>query len=290
MDVYEDLYQRHHGTHLLSWYYESNPMRLGELQVQSPKKKKHLLSSIEKMLKVQASKNTMLNFNEPLFQNKCFFRKVYKLDLIDKMPEGKEKEKEAAKFWVSIEEGDCFTMVFGEEMKGYLENMINDAHPDQIMIRPTENPEGEQQDSMSGSEDEEPEENKNEEPEENENENEDVEINDNDNDNSNSYSSALTTMDWGLQAHPNYHEDYWIGDSGASSHIVGNAKDLFAKTPIQGKVNAVNRTSMPIVCKGKMNVEVVPKQGKPSKGVLTMKVADGMLCKLFSFTTALMHY
>ena len=71
--------------------------------------------------------------------------------------------------------------------------------------------------------------------------------------------------------------------------MVGDAKDLFAKTPIQGKVNAVNRTSMPIVCKGKMNVEVVPEQGKLRKGVLTFKVAYGMLHKLFSFTTTLMH-
>ena len=46
---------------------------------------------------------------------------------------------------------------------------------------------------------------------------------------------------------------------------------------------------MPIVCKGKMNVEVAPKQGKPSKGVLSIKVTPGMLHKLFSFTTALMH-
>ena len=71
--------------------------------------------------------------------------------------------------------------------------------------------------------------------------------------------------------------------------MVGDAKDLFAKTPIQGNVNVGNGTSMPIVCKGKINVEVVPKQGKMSKGVLTMKVANGMLHKLFSFTTALMH-
>ena len=86
-------------------------MRFIELQAQSLKKEA-TLSSIEKMLKVQVSKNIMLNFNEPLFQNKCFFRKVYKIDLINKMPEGKEKEKEAVKFWWSIEEGDCFTMVF----------------------------------------------------------------------------------------------------------------------------------------------------------------------------------
>ena len=46
---------------------------------------------------------------------------------------------------------------------------------------------------------------------------------------------------------------------------------------------------MPMVCKCRMNVEAIPKQGKSSKGVLTVKVAKGMLHKLFSFTTALLH-
>ena len=93
MDAYEDLYQRYHGRHLLSWYCEHDPMRLGELQAQSPKKKKQLLFSIEKILKVQASENTMLNFDEPLFENKWFFRRVYKLELINKMPDSEEKKK-----------------------------------------------------------------------------------------------------------------------------------------------------------------------------------------------------
>ena len=38
-----------------------------------------------------------------------------------------------------------------------------------------------------------------------------------------------------------------------------------------------------------MNVEAIRKQGKSSKGVLTIKVAKGMLHKLFSFTMALLH-
>ena len=170
-------------------------------------------------------------------------------------------------------------------MKEYIENMIEDAQPDEIVLRPTENREGEQQESISGSEEEEPEESNDNEPEEIKNEDREI----NNNDNSNSYSSALTTMDWSLCAHPDYHKDYWIVDSGTSSDMVGDAKDLFAKTPIQGNINAVNGTSMPIVSKGKMNVEVVPKQGKPSEGVLTVKVAIGMLHKLFSFTTAIMY-
>ena len=86
------------------------------------------------MLKVQSTENSTSNFDEPLFQNKWFFRKLNKLDLIDKMPEGKEKEKEAARLWWSIEDEDCFTTVFAEKMKEYIENMIEDAQPDQIML------------------------------------------------------------------------------------------------------------------------------------------------------------
>ena len=148
----------------------------------------------------------MLNFDESLFENKWFFRRIYNLKLIHNMPEGKEEGKEAAKFWWSTEEGDYFTMVFGEEMKEYIKNMIKNAQPDQIVIRPTENLEGEQRESISGSEDEEPEEDDDEEPQETKNEDKDVEINNNEN--SYSYSSTLTTMDWGLHAHPDYHADY----------------------------------------------------------------------------------
>ena len=66
-------------------------------------------------------------------------------------------------------------------------------------------------------------------------------------------------MEWGLRSHPEYQDDYWIGDSGASSHMMGEDKDLFAKTPIQQKVNAANGTSMPMVCKGNMNLEAILK-------------------------------
>ena len=152
-------------------------------------------------------------------------------------------------------------------MIDYLEGMLIETYPDQVEITTEES-------SC--------------------NEEEEDELQEEDLDNKykekpNSYSSALTTMDWGLRSHVDYQEDYWIGDSGPSSHRVGDNKDLFAKTPIQGKVNAANGTSMPMVCKGKMSVEAIPKQGKSSKGVLTIKVAKGMLHKLYSFTTALLQ-
>ena len=76
----------------------------------------------------------------------------------DQQDARRQGKKEAARFWWSIEDEDCFTMVFGEEMKEYIENMMEDAKPDQIVLQPTENQEGEQQKSISGSEEEEPEE------------------------------------------------------------------------------------------------------------------------------------
>ena len=106
------------------------------------------------------------------------------------------------------------------------------------------------------SEDEEPEERDDEELEESKDVNKNREINDNDS--SIPYASTLTTMEWSLLAHPDYHKDYWIGDSGASSHMVGHAKDLFAKTPIQCSVNAANRfCCVPVAWKSKSMKSVV---------------------------------
>ena len=84
--------------------------------------------------------------------------------------------------------------------------IMEDTKPDQIVLQPKENQESEQQQSMS--EDEEPEENDDEELE-NENDKENREINDNDI--SNPYSSVLTTMEWSLPAHPDYHKIIGLG-------------------------------------------------------------------------------
>ena len=108
------------------------------------------------------------------------FRKLHKLNLVKEMPEGKAKDKEEARFWWSIEDEDCFTMACGVEIKEYIENMMDDARPDQIVLRPVENEEHEQQESMS--EDEESQEIEDEELE-NENEKENREINVNDSSN-----------------------------------------------------------------------------------------------------------
>ena len=108
-------------------------------------------------------------------------------------------------------------------------------YPDQVIIKKEESSGDELQEDSSSSEEEEEEE----EPQE-EQKDEIAKIDDNES--STFYSSALTTMDWGLRSHPEYQEDYWIRDSGASSHMVGEDRALFARTPIQGKIYAANGT------------------------------------------------
>ena len=70
-----------------------------------------------------------LSSEQELFLNKWRLRWCFKFDLITKMPDGEEKEKEADKFWWSVET-DCFTRVFGDEKMGYLERMAMDSYPD----------------------------------------------------------------------------------------------------------------------------------------------------------------
>ena len=182
--------------------YEYVSIRLGELQVNS-KKNNQLLYAIGSMLRVESMEYPMtylLSSEQELFLNKWKLRWCFKNDLITKTPDGDEKEHEAAKFWWSVET-NCFTRVFGDEMRGYLETMAMNAYPDQVVIKKEESSGDELQEGSSSSEVEEEEELEEEGKE------------DIDNESVNSYSSALTTMDWGLRTYPECQEDYWIGDS-----------------------------------------------------------------------------
>ena len=48
-------------------------------------------------------------------------------------------------------------------------------------------------------------------------------------------------------------DDLWIGDSGASSHLIGSEKDVFDKKMIKGSINTANSEKMKIGCEGKVN-------------------------------------
>ena len=78
-------------------------------------------------------------------------------------------------------------------------------------------------------------------------------------------------------------EDLWIGDSGASSHMMGIEEHVFNKKLISGSMRTANGTHMKMLCEGDINVDVITKNGDIASGTLRVKVTPGMKQRLFSF-------
>ena len=83
-------------------------------------------------------------------------------------------------------------------------------------------------------------------------------------------------------------EDLWIGDSEASSHMMGSEEHGFNKKLISGSVRTANGAHMKMLCEGDINVDVMTKNGDVTSGTLMVKVIPGMKQKLFSFAQAMM--
>ena len=83
-------------------------------------------------------------------------------------------------------------------------------------------------------------------------------------------------------------EDLWIGDSGASSHMMGSEEHVFNKRLISGSVRTANSAHMKMLCEGDINVDAITKNGDATSGTLRVKVIPGMKQKVSSFTQAML--
>ena len=83
-------------------------------------------------------------------------------------------------------------------------------------------------------------------------------------------------------------EDLWIGDSGASSHMMGSEDHVFNKKLISGSMRTTNGAHMKMLCEGDINVDVITKNGDVTSGTLRVKDIPGMKQKLFSFTQGML--
>ena len=83
-------------------------------------------------------------------------------------------------------------------------------------------------------------------------------------------------------------EDLWIGDSGASCHMMGSKDHAFNKKLISGNMRTANGAHMKMPCEGDINVDVITKNGDVTSGTLRVNVIPGMKQKLFSFTQAML--
>ena len=105
--------------------------------------------------------------------------------------------------------------------------------------------------------------------------------------NRNPYPTAFAIIETAFKMMDEVDEDLWMGDSGASSHLIGSEKHVFDKKMIEGSVDTAISEKMKIKCEGKVNVSHFTKNGYESKGTLSVKVVEGLKIKSFSFTTAL---
>ena len=71
-------------------------------------------------------------------------------------------------------------------------------------------------------------------------------------------------------------EDLWIGDSGASSHMMESKEHVFNKKLISGCMRAASGAHMEMLCEGDINVDVITKNGDVTSGTLRVKVIPGM--------------
>ena len=83
-------------------------------------------------------------------------------------------------------------------------------------------------------------------------------------------------------------EDSRIGDSGASSHMMGSEEHVFNKKLISGSERTANGAHMKMLGEGDINVDVITKNGDVTSGTLRVKVKPGMKQRVFSFTQAML--
>ena len=72
-------------------------------------------------------------------------------------------------------------------------------------------------------------------------------------------------------------EDHlWIGDSRASSHMMGSEEHMFNKKLISGSMSTANGAQMKMLCEGDINVDVITKHGDITSVTLRVKVIPRM--------------
>ena len=185
------------------------------------------------------------------------------------MEEGQEQNTEWENFWWTVDE-DMFTYVVKSKIEELIDEKLNQEFPEEVEIRETQDFDSEEE--MTS-----------------ETEEADDDESETNNANVNNYLDS-TNMAMNLETAMKIaeEEDLWIGDSGASSHMMGSEEHVFNKKLISGSVRTANGAHMKMLCEGDINVDVITKNGDVTSGTLRVKVIPGMKQKLFSFTQAML--
>ena len=170
-------------------------------------------------------------------------------DHIEHMEEGPEQNKEWENFWWTVDE-DMFTYVMKTKIEELIEEKLNQEFPEEVEIR--EDPDYDSEEEVTS-----------------ETEATDDDESETNNANVNNYlDSANMAMNLETAMKIAEEDDLWIGDSGASSHMMGSEEHVFNKKLITGSVRTANGAHMKMLCEGDINVDVITKKGDVTSGTL----------------------
>ena len=188
---------------------------------------------------------------------------------VEYMEEGQEQNKEWEIFWWTVDE-DKFIYVMESKIEEMIDEKLNQEFPEEIEIR--ENQDYDSEEEMTS---------ETEETDDDESESNNANVN-------NYLDSANMAMNLETEMKTAEEEDLWIGDSGASSHMMGSEDHVFNKKLISGSVRTANGAHMKMLCEGEINVDVITKNGDITSGTLRVKVIAGMKQNLLSYTQAML--
>ena len=189
-------------------------------------------------------------------------------DHVEHMEEGQEQNGEWENFWWTVDE-DMFTYGMKSKIEELIDEKLNQEFPKEVEIR--ENQDFDSEEEMTS------------ETQETDDESE------TNNASVNNYldsANMKTNLETGMKIAEE--EDLWIGDSGASSHMMGSEEHVFNKKLISGSMRTANGAHMKMLCEGDINVDVIIKNGDVISGTLRVKVIPGMKQNLYSFTQAML--
>ena len=147
-------------------------------------------------------------------------------DTIESKEEGPKREEELKRFWWAFE-NDNFTLIYGQEMDAVVDRKLS-AEEAERAVRQAQEVEIAEEEDLSEEE---------ESSEEEDHHKEDIEEDKTNRLNRDPYPTAFAIIETAFKMMDKVDEDLWIGDSGASSHLIGSEKDVFDKKMIEGSIN-----------------------------------------------------
>ena len=152
----------------------------------------------------------------------------------------KKVKRRMGNFLVDIDE-DMFTYVMKSKIEELIDEKLNQEFPEEVEIR--ENQDFDSEEEMTSETEEK----------------DDVESETNHANVNNYFDSANMAMNLESALKIAEEEDLWIGDSGASSHMMGSEEHVFNKKLISGSMRTANSAHMKMSCEGDINVDVIIK-------------------------------